>query len=242
MENYLTYEQIKSKCEKLSEEYEIDETHFFDIIYIILDSDISVESKLIKSYQELLNKVNDEINTMEQFMDVRPSCAMGCAFCCYYPIIINHLEKKCMEESIRAMPESRQNKIKSHILSYKEKYKNELVELSNLDRDNEQFKNNYKKLNIPCVMLDTSTNSCLAYEIRPLPCRTYVNYANPAVCATSTMPKEPVSYEFLYSQYMGALHELVSELYEEDNLGFARYPDDFYEEKMLFEWFASNHE
>ncbi|UOQ47660.1 YkgJ family cysteine cluster protein [Gracilibacillus caseinilyticus] len=88
-------------------------------------------------------------------------------------------------------------------------------------------------------MLDTESNQCLAYEIRPLPCRTYVNYTDPAVCKNNEMPKETISYEFLYQEYMGAFNELLQYLYAEEDTAMVQYPDDLYQEDLLINWMTT---
>ncbi|MEK4166079.1 MULTISPECIES: YkgJ family cysteine cluster protein [Anoxybacillus] len=58
------------------------------------------------------------------------------------------------------------------------------------------------KEQLPCIFLNRETNTCFVYEVRPMPCRTYLNYCSPNVCAESYMPDEPFSYEFLYEFYI----------------------------------------
>ncbi|SER11207.1 Putative zinc-or iron-chelating domain-containing protein [Gracilibacillus ureilyticus] len=236
MEQYLTLEEIKTRCMELSERYVIEEDKFYDLVEHYTMTDLPIDQKLLASYKGLLELINGEINSMEKLMDVKPSCQMGCAFCCYFPIIINELEAKLMKASIEEMPLERQEEIDHHIRNYYKKYKRVLLQLKNIEKEDDSFKFEYRKNNLPCVMLNTETNQCLAYEIRPLPCRTYVNYANPTVCQDKLMPEEPVSFEFLYEQYMGALNEFLQSLYEEGDSGFVKYPDDMYREKYLFEW------
>lgn len=76
----------------------------------------------------------------------------------------------------------------------------------------------------------------MIYEVRPLPCRTYVNYTNPKVCADNILPKETISYEFLYQEYMGAINELLQYLYENDKIENIGYPEDLYQEDLLINW------
>ncbi|MFC4404428.1 YkgJ family cysteine cluster protein [Gracilibacillus xinjiangensis] len=235
MVDYLTLDQIEERCIDLSNRYVIEEDKFYDLVDHFAKADLSIDQKLHASFSGLLKLVNEEISEMEKMMDVKPSCQLGCAFCCYFPIIINELEAKLIKGSIKGLPEERRVKIQQHMSSYYRKHNDVLREIKQLDREEEGFKYEYKKKHLPCVMLDTETNQCLAYEIRPLPCRTYVNYAHPNVCKDNLLPKEPVSFEFLYEQYMGALNEFLQGLYEEGDTGFIEYPDDLYKENYLFE-------
>lgn len=91
-------------------------------------------------------------------------------------------------------------------------------------------------------MLDPETQLCMAYEVRPIPCRTYLNYSDPKVCAENHMPKEPFSYEFLYTYYFGAINELVQALYENGEDVFVDYPSDAWSYDYLPAWVKSYRE
>ncbi|WP_186578798.1 YkgJ family cysteine cluster protein [Aquibacillus kalidii] len=237
MNTFLTYEEIVSKCEKLNDIYEIEEDKFYRIVENWSDRDVSTDSKLLATYKELLQVVSNEVESMEQAVEMSPTCRLGCAFCCYFPIIINGMEAKLIKEAISHFPKSREEGIKQHLANYYDKYSDEIEQITRLDFENDpDFKYKYKKSNIPCPMLNTETNQCMAYELRPIPCRTYVNYTNPKICEEEVMPKETISYEFLYSEYMGALNEFLQFLYEEGDTSFIEYPNDVYEEDYLANW------
>ncbi|MGF7125402.1 Fe-S-cluster containining protein [Natronobacillus azotifigens] len=88
-------------------------------------------------------------------------------------------------------------------------------------------------------MLDTKTNQCLAYEVRPIPCRTYVNYTDSVVCQKNAMPKETVSFDFLYYSYFEAFNDFLTWLYEDGDTGIVEYPDDIYKQDYLVHWLRS---
>lgn len=238
MENFLTFKEIQTKCEQLNDVYQIDEEKFYRIVEKWADSETTTETKLLESFQELLQIVSDEINQMEKAVEMKPTCALGCAFCCYFPIIINEMEAKLMKKAIENFPKSRRQALQKHITRYFEKYGRQLDEVTALDFEADtDFKQKYKKSLVPCVMLDTETNQCMAYEIRPIPCRTYANYTDPKICEDNVMPKETISFEFLYNEYMGALNEFVQFLYEHEDTAFIDYPNDLYAHDYLVNWF-----
>ncbi|WP_099156907.1 YkgJ family cysteine cluster protein [Virgibacillus ndiopensis] len=238
MGKFLSFEEIQTKCEQLNEVYQIDEEKFYQIVEKWADRDTSTENKLVASFSELLQVVSDEISGMEEAVNMQPTCGLGCAFCCYFPIIINEMEAKLMKKAIENFPEQRRNELQAHFTRYFEQYGNQLEQITGFDFENDgDFKRKYKASQVPCIMLDTKTNQCMAYEIRPIPCRTYVNYTDPKVCEQNMMPKETISFEFLYSEYMGALNEFVQFLYELDDTAFINYPDDVYKHDYLPNWF-----
>jgi uncharacterized protein len=240
MHSFLSYEEIQKKCEQLNEKYEINQDKFFQVVEEWANKEATTEEKLIHSFQELLQVVSEEIAAMEQAVEMRPSCALGCVFCCYFPIIITKMEAKLMEKAIKQMPLDRQVKIMSHLKDYFRKYGSILEKITSIDfEEDPDFKKKYIASQVPCPLLNTETNQCLAYEIRPIPCRTYVNYANPDVCRKSHMPNEPISYEFLYNEYMGALNEFLQFLLEEEgDTAFIEYPNDLYSYDYLPNWLA----
>ncbi|SDJ78695.1 YkgJ family cysteine cluster protein [Sediminibacillus albus] len=238
MGKFLTYQEIQDKCEQLHELYQINEEKFYKVVEKWANHNTAPEQKLLASFQELLEVVSDEVAGMEEAMEMAPTCRLGCAFCCYFPIIVNQMEAKLMEKTINHFPEQRRHEIQDHINGYFAQYGEKIEQLNTLDFDSDaDFKQKYKQSLLPCVMLNTETNQCMAYEIRPIPCRTYVNYTDPEVCEQNEMPKDTVSYEFLYSEYMGALNEFLQFLYGEGDTAFIDYPNDVYAHDYLANWF-----
>ncbi|MCT2536905.1 YkgJ family cysteine cluster protein [Aquibacillus koreensis] len=238
MDNFLTYEEIQLKCEKINQIYQVDEENFYRIVEKWAEADTTTENKLLASFTELLQVVNNEMAGIEQMVNMKPTCQLGCAFCCYFPIVINEMEAKLMCKAIQGFPEDRKTELRDHFSHYYKKYGDKLKELTAIDFNADpNFKLSYKKANVPCVMLNTETNQCMAYEIRPIPCRTYVNYTNPKVCEQNLMPKETISFEFLYNEYIGALNEFLQFLYEEEDTAFIEYPNDVYTHDYLVNWF-----
>ena len=236
MERFLNHQEIIDKCEKINQNYDIDARFFDEIIDDLLDTEQPTEDVVLQGFQRLLNEVDHDIERMEEFADMRPNCFMGCAFCCYFPIVLSRMEAKMMFRSIEKFSEERKSAIFKHWESYYEKHKDKLARGMDMDPEDPDTKLEYKQLNLPCPMLNPETQLCMAYEIRPIPCRTYLNYSDPQVCAEQDMPKEPFSYEFLYTFYFGAINELVQVLYENGEDVFVDYPSDAWSYDYLPAW------
>lgn len=233
----LTYESLMLKIDELSQSYAIEEENFYRIIEHWDQTDVSIEEKLDASFKGLLNQVSLEMDTMDELMNQKPTCFMGCAFCCYFPIIVTGLEAKLIKQAIDRYPEARRKQIITHLIEYQSKHKSKLSAARHIDfKDDPDFKRKYRSLDLPCPLLDLKTNSCMAYEVRPIPCRTYVNYLDPKLCEEERMPKETVSFEFLYGPYFEALNEFVQWLYEDGETGVIDYPDDLFSEDYLINW------
>lgn len=238
MSEFLTYDEILQKCEEINTKYEINQERFDKIVDCIIDNEgLPADDKIAKAFVRLLQAVSEEISDMEDTAHLRSTCQMGCAFCCYFPIVINKMEAQLIKNAIRDMPSDRKQFIENHLIQYYQTYEDKINQLSDTDIVSDpDAKYNYKKANLPCPFLNLETNTCTVYEIRPLPCRTYVNYTDPKICEDNIMPKETISYEFLYQEYMGAINELLQYLYENEKIEKIDYPGDLYQEDLLINW------
>ncbi|ELK48918.1 YkgJ family cysteine cluster protein [Halobacillus sp. ACCC02827] len=234
--SFLKHEEIIKKCEKINQSYEVDPAFFDDIIDHLLDSEQDTETVILDGFQRLLKEVDAEIERMEEFAGMKPNCFMGCAFCCYFPIVVSKMEARMMFRSIEQFSEDRKQAIFQHWDRYYVRQEEKLNKAMKMDHEAPETKLAYKQLDLPCPMLDPETKLCMAYEVRPIPCRTYLNYSDPQVCAKNDMPKEPFSYEFLYTYYFGAVNELIQALYENGEDVFVDYPMDAWQYDYLPAW------
>ncbi|MFD2925055.1 YkgJ family cysteine cluster protein [Halobacillus naozhouensis] len=236
MERYLKHQEIIEKTKRISGSYALDQGFFDDIIDQLLNSELESEDVILEGLQRLLQEVDHEIGRMEHFADLTASCFKGCDFCCYFPIVLSKMEAKMMFQSIKNFSEDRKQAIYDHWDRYYEKYAKTLKQALAMDHSADDTKLAYKKLNLPCPMLDPETQACMAYEVRPIPCRTYLNYSDPKVCAEQHLPQEPTSYEFLYNHYFEAINELVQVLYENGEDVVVDYPSDVWSYDYLPAW------
>jgi uncharacterized protein len=233
MSKFKSFEEMKQICEEINASHIPDGSRFDEAIDDILSDEESTADEVVaNAYRHLLQTVDAEIETIEGKMKLSPTCRKGCAHCCYFPIIVTRLEAKLIWETMKqTMGEVA---ARQKITTYVENYKDKLSEITSLDfRTDADFKYKYISAQLPCPLLDTETNTCVTYDVRPIPCRTYLNYANPQVCADDLVPKEPFSYEFLYRYYMDGLHEVIEALlYGGEEVSF-NYPFDLMEYDYL---------
>ena len=100
-------------------------------------------------YRQLLEKINDTVARLEARQAAHLRCGEGCADCCgylmsFYPVEIAH-----MADAIAGMDEIRRNAIVAHLTLYTE-----------------------NRQDSPCPLLDKD-GRCLAYEVRPVLCRSH---------------------------------------------------------------------
>jgi Fe-S-cluster containining protein len=229
----LTYEQIVEICQKINERYLPDEEAFWQAVHERLSGRAP---SVLDMFQTLLTVVDDEIQKIEQKAEIAPTCAKGCAYCCYFPIIVTEAEAKLMMEYVHQLPFKEREKIVQHLQKYFHEFDSKIEEVSLLDWEEETFKEEYMASQLPCPFLDRQTNTCYVYEVRPIPCRTYLNYGHPQVCAQSYLPKEPFSYEFFYEYYMSVFHEWIQErMVEGEEISFT-YPNDMFIFDYLPNW------
>lgn len=232
MKDYLPYQHIVAKCDEINKKFIPNETPFIDTVDRILENDEGTPRELLLlAYQKLLKVVDEQIQKIEDQVDFSPSCFKGCAHCCYHPIIVTRMEAKLIIQWINNQPQKDRENILSHLKHYYKKNEMSISKTCTISfEDDASYKHKYIAEHLSCPFLDLETNSCKVYEVRPIPCRTYLNYGNPQVCADEFMPKEPFSYEFLGEFYLDGLNELIQAfLYEgEDELGIV-YPEDVFE-------------
>lgn len=231
MDNRLTYEDMLKICETINIHYIPDEQLFYDTIDHILENpeNESASEIILETFTALLKLIDSQIKEIETKVNIQPSCFKGCAYCCYFPIITTRLEAKLILQYIQSLPEAQKQDILGHLFNYFESNKEQLEKVCSIDfHEDPQFKFKYISEQVSCPFLDRSSNTCKVYEVRPTPCRTYLNYCHPNVCAQSLMPRETFSYEFLHEFYMTALNEVLQEfLYEDEDLGIT-FPDDVF--------------
>jgi Fe-S-cluster containining protein len=237
MKNYLSYEEVATICKQINDKFMPDEESFINKIDQIFEenSEQTPQSIVEHGFVDLLAHVDSAIKEIESKANISPSCEIGCAFCCYFPIIVSRLEVKLMLEYIDMLPAERKNTVNNHLKRYFKDNKEKVDTACSLNfEENDSFKLEYIKEQLACPFLDKASNSCLVYEVRPLPCRTYLNYSNPKVCEQSYVPKEPFSYEFLQGFYFESLNEIMQEFYYEGiQLEGISYPDDAFEINYL---------
>jgi uncharacterized protein len=229
---HLTYNDIIKICKQINEKYLPDDKPFVEKVEELFEQydEVPAFQFILKAFCELLKLVDSEIRRIEQKVNIRPTCTKGCAHCCYFPIITTKLEAKLIKAYIDGLPAKEREGIVNHLRTYFQQNQTILSKVCALDFMNDaRFKEKYIAEQVPCPFLDLQTNTCKVYEVRPIPCRTYLNYGDPIVCAQSYMPNEPFSYEFFYEYYMQALNELIQELlYNEDEELGIDYPDDVF--------------
>ncbi|WP_027964155.1 YkgJ family cysteine cluster protein [Halalkalibacillus halophilus] len=227
-----TVDEVKARLDRL-QSFDFKEERFTEIAENQLNNnELSDRQVLLYSYHNLLGEVSHKMDLMDEHMDMKPTCFMGCAFCCYFPIITTRLEAKMITYAIENMEPERQDYIKRHLENYFEKYHEKIEHNTSLDFEAGDIKHEYMQKQLPCPLLDEKTNTCLAYEWRPLPCRTYVNYMDPKICEENLVPEETVSFEFLYEDYMGTFNE-VAQVIAQDNDQVLDYPTDLFQYDYL---------
>ncbi|WP_227937980.1 YkgJ family cysteine cluster protein [Alkalihalobacillus deserti] len=238
MKNALSYGELRSKVEEINKRQYDYEPPFLDVVDQILDDSEGkhVKNVLVEAFEKLLSQVNVEIDKIENEINISSSCKSGCTHCCFFPVIMTRLEAKLMILYINQLPEERKQKVIEQVSSYVENYSSEINDIKQINfKEDDSFKLKYKKLGIPCVFLDQQTKRCTVYEIRPIPCRTYVNYVDVSVCSNEHLPKEPLNFEFMQRFYIQGMDEVIQEILEvveARSLGFS-YPSDAEEVNYL---------
>ena len=93
-----------------------------------------------------------------------PDCKRGCSYCCYLQVDLSKYEALYLARHIK------KNFTKPEIAELKEKAKKGYEEIKDADAD--WYPGKFR----PCILLDTKTGDCRAYDARPLSCRRVYSY------------------------------------------------------------------
>lgn len=234
MSKFLTIKDMERICHEINQKHIPDDSRFMQGIDDQYDQfgDVDRDLFVATAFKRMLKVVDNEIKLIENKVEMTPSCKSGCAHCCYYPIILTKMEVKLIWQYIQELPKNKLGELLKHLENY---YATEdLEKIYSIDfQTYRRYKEKYVNKHVPCPLLDTKTNSCLAYEVRPIACRTHVNYCNPQVCADEPIPNEVFSYEFLYEYYIYALVNTIQEVVLEENHDPIKLPGDVYEADYL---------
>jgi uncharacterized protein len=234
LKHFLTIKDMERICQEINQKHIPDDSRFMQAIddqydeYGDADRDLFIST----AFKRMLAVLDDEIKMIEKKVGMEPSCKLGCAHCCYNPVILTKMEVKLISDYIQQLPETKKDEIFHQLKNYYAT--EELEKINTIDfQTDSQYKEKYITKQVPCPLLDLKTNSCLAYEVRPIACRTHFNYCQPQVCAEEAIPDEVFSYEFLYEYYMYALVDTIQEIVLEDEHDPIKLPGDVYEAGYL---------
>ncbi|MCT8136808.1 YkgJ family cysteine cluster protein [Anaerobacillus sp. CMMVII] len=234
MKQYLTIKDMERICQEINKKHIPDDSRFMQAIDDQYDEygDADLDLFVTTAFKRMLAVLDHEITIIETKVGIESSCQSGCAHCCYFPVILTRMEAKLIAEYIEHLPKEEHAKVLEHLGNYYANADLQVVDELDFQAD-PYYKEKYITKHIPCPLLDQTTNSCLAYEVRPVACRTHFNYCHPQVCADQPIPDEVFSYEFLYEYYMYALVNTIQEAVLEEGHASIKLPGDVYEADYL---------
>jgi Fe-S-cluster containining protein len=119
---------------------------------------------------------------VEKAMDgMKVSCKVGCAGCCHLLTLISLPEAVAIAEHILADPRRRQT-----IPALSNKFFEQLNRIPLTEASATGFKDlrtKYFATKTPCAFLDTTTNQCTVYSVRPSACRYHFVVTDPELCS-----------------------------------------------------------
>ena len=234
MKQFLTIKDMERICQEINDKHIPDDTRFMQAIEEQFEQygDASRDKFVSTAFKRKLSVIDKEVKRIEEKVKMASSCFEGCSHCCYFPIIVTKMEAKLISQHIEEMPDQERQELIAHLENYYET--EDLEQFYSIDfQTDHDFKRKYIQKQVACPLLDKKTNKCKAYEVRPIPCRTYLNYCDPQVCSDNDIPDEVFSYEFLYEYYMYALVNTIQEVVFETENDPINLPNDVYEVDYL---------
>jgi Fe-S-cluster containining protein len=120
------------------------------------------------------------------------SCKPGCSHCCSRPIIASLAEAFLIKNYL--IKTGKWHEVKKRITEVK----------NHEDLDTATW----FLMNIKCPVLDTKTNMCLAYEVRPIKCALHFVSSKPSACdpwSTEKMAIKLINMDELHDRYQNEL-------------------------------------
>ena len=134
-------------------------SQFFDYAY---QASYKLKGIKLASY---LFRLFDHSKKFWQMADGKPpDCKRGCSYCCYMQVEVSQYEAMYLAKHIK------KNFTKPEIQEIKQKAKIGAEEIKDADAD--WYPGKFR----PCILLDTKTGDCTAYDARPLACRRVYSY------------------------------------------------------------------
>jgi Fe-S-cluster containining protein len=139
-------------------------------------------------YQQFLTEATEVIVAMNRRISEQGSkettfCGPGCTACCHQIFHVHPIEFEVILNRIASDPELRKNfaELSARRQQLTAEHLETITEISKIE-DHLEFILQWIKLKIPCALLSPE-GRCLAYDVRPLACSTYMTLSPPRVCA-----------------------------------------------------------
>lgn len=187
-----------------------------------------LEPDFRKQWAEILHMVDRYQQEIAAFSHVQPACAAGCAACCNHwvedvnsfeaEIIADHIRRCFPERVSRIVRQCRDDEKRLERLD--EIVQESMAALGPRSRRAsadpvDTLLAQFYRLGIPCPLLDNS--KCLAYRVRPLTCRMYVNFSDSSRCAPGSIDAGDVP------TYLFDLEEKADGIIDQLHFRFARF-------------------
>ena len=101
--------------------------------------------------------------------NITPPCCAGCSACCSEPVYCDKREAELIVALIDKMPQEQRDRVEDMLADWVKR-----ILPSRLLEQVQPSAFSYRKLRLPCPLLDTATGLCTVYEHRPLGCRSHV--------------------------------------------------------------------
>lgn len=148
-------------------------------------------------------EMSDQIPATKRLL---PVCQEGCAHCCYATVFAS------TPELLRIAGHLQATRSESELASLAQRATETAARVRDLDLDARA------RARVPCPLLDVPTGKCMAYEVRPIPCRAY-HSGDVTVCkkafdageANPVVPINPVLFHVAHAYGFGMMAGCASD-------------------------------
>jgi Fe-S-cluster containining protein len=141
---------------------------------------LRTEGRTPQALETLVDSTHEQSGVMNERLQAKydpmrrhlPVCAEGCAWCCYFSVLVAPAEALRIARHLRATLDERAlAEVRARV-----------AELAAKTRDVSQEER--VKMQLPCAMLDVASGACTVHEVRPGMCRAY-NSCDVKACVTA---------------------------------------------------------
>lgn len=132
-----------------------------------------------------------------------PSCSRGCSACCSEPVYAERREAEHAIEAIKTLPPEEQAAILERLKAWLEKIRGNPIL-----KEEQPNVFEYRKLRLPCPLLNQKNGDCLVYANRPMGCR--LHYAvGPRQNCEDDEKRRDQTYMYVQDPMLGPMMELL---------------------------------
>jgi len=132
-----------------------------------------------------------------------PTCRRGCSACCSEPVYVERREAEHVIEAMKKLPQEEQDAIMDRLRVWLDKIRGQ-----DILKQRQPDVIEYRKLRLPCPLLNQKNGDCLVYANRPMGCRLHFAIGPRENCEDDAKRRDQ-TYMYVQDPMLGPILELL---------------------------------